>query len=171
MNRLADILNSKPALKQIILSKDRHDLSNFLYSVQEALRSGYITEEDFRLFRNGFAIDCVLNLTDDLKEQKRELQTAELLDKINYLSLVPDTESLNTTYTHPQIIEGVSRDDHDLAWWYKSGTFNTLPVETKVKIGIKLLELGNISKAKEVMQSINHELEYTRNNEKKGTQL
>lgn len=163
---------SRTELKKLICSENRHDLSNFLYAVAEAKKIGYVDDEHFALFREGYAVDCVLSLDQTLKEQGRTLQSAELLDKINYLSLVPDVESLNTTFTHPQIVDGVIKGNRDLSWWYSCGTLETLPTETKLKFGMKLMESGDMDKATEVFKIVNHDLEYQRKSdmEKKTSQ-
>ena len=157
-------MNNKNFLMNLIASEDRHDFSNFLYDVEDAKRKGLLEDDDFELFRNGFVVNAVISLKDAKNVIGRELQPAELLDKVNYLSLVPDFESLNVAYTNDTIIEGLCNDDEDFSWWFTCGTMGSLPVEVRNNIAIKLLEKGQIDKAKYVLNAIARTLEFEREN-------
>ena len=157
-------MNSKNFLLSLVLSDDRHDLSNFLYDVDDAKRNEMIDSDDFILFRNGFVVNSIVELKKNPKMAGRELQPSEILDKINYLSLIPDVESLNTSYTNSDIIDGLCCKDRDFSWWFGCGTMTSLPVETRNKIAIKLLDKGNVEMAKDVLVSISKSLEYEREN-------
>ena len=82
------------------------------------------------------------------------MQTAELLDKVNYLSIIPDFESLNVAYTNDTIINGLCNGDDDFSWWFTCGTMSTLPVEIRNNIAMKLLGRGETEKTMYVLQSI-----------------
>lgn len=157
-------MKNKSFLLNLIASEDRHDFSNFLYDVERAKRHGLIDEEDFVLFRNGFVVNSVVALKDAKNVIGRELLTAELLDKVNYLSLIPDFESLNVCYTNKTIIDGLCNDDNDFSWWFSCGTMHCLPVEVRNNVAIKLLESGKIDKAIYVLDSISRTLEFERLN-------
>ena len=159
-----DKIRDKNFLLNLIASEDRHDFSNFLYDVDRAKRAGLLEDGDFVLFRNGFVVNAIVSLKDSKNVIGRELQTAELLDKVNYLSLIPDFESLNVSYTNDTIIEGLCNDDRDFSWWFTCGTMHSLPVEVKNNIAIKLLEKGKVDKARYVLDSIARTLKFEREN-------
>lgn len=158
-----DTLNNSTDFVSLIISEDRHDLSNFLYQVDEYNNSGLLNDDDFFLFRNGYAIETVLGIK---KYVKRDLQPSEILDKINYLSLVPDTESLIKTFTNKELLEGVKDGDRDLSYWFNCGTLESLPIEVRSNIASKLLEIGEVDKAKKVINSINDTLKNEREMDK-----
>lgn len=156
-------MKNKKFLLNLIASEDRHDFSNFLYDVERAKRYGLIDDDDFVLFRNGFVVNSVVALKDSKNVIGRKLLPAELLDKVNYLSLIPDFESLNVCYTNKTIIDGLCNDDRDFSWWFTCGTMHCLPVEVRNNIAIKLLENGKIEKALYVLESMSKSLEFDRN--------
>ena len=166
VNRINNIdkIRDKNFLLNLIASEDRHDFSNFLYDVDRAKRAGLLEDGDFVLFRNGFVVNAIVSLKDSKNVIGRELQTAELLDKVNYLSLIPDFESLNVSYTNDTIIEGLCNNDKDFSWWFTCGTMHSLPVEVKNNIAIKLLEKGKVDKARYVLDSIARTLKFEREN-------
>lgn len=164
MSNIVDKMNNKAFLLNLIASEDRHDFSNFLYDVDNAKRDGLLKDDDFALFRNGFVVNAVVSLKDAKSVIGRELQTAELLDKVNYLSIIPDFESLNVSFTNDSIIEGLCNGDRDFSWWFTCGTMSSLLVEVKNNIAIKLLEKGQLDKAKYVLDSIARTLEFEREN-------
>lgn len=154
MRLIIENMRDKNFLLNLIASEDRHDFSNFLHEVYRAKEMGLLEEDDFILFRNGFVVNAVIALKDAKNVIGRELQTAELLDKVNYLSLIPDIESLNVAYTNETIINGLCSGDDDFSWWFTCGTMSTLPVEVRNNIAIKLLEKGETDKVKYVLDSI-----------------
>jgi hypothetical protein len=158
VNRIRD----KNFILELITSEDRHDLSNFLFKVEEAKRAGLIQDDDFELFRNGFVVNAILSLKDSKNVIGRVLQPAELLDKVNYLSLIPDIESLNVAYTNDTIIDGLCRNDRDFSWWFTCGTMSNLPVEVRNNIAIKLLNRGEVDKALYVLHSIQNTMKVDR---------
>jgi len=157
-----DKMQSKEFLLNLIASENRHDLSNFLIDVQDMSRNGLINDEDFTLFRNGFVVNSVIALKNAENVIGRNLQTAELLDKVNYLSLVPDFESLNVTYTNNTILDGLCNNDRDFSWWFTCGTMSSLPVEVRNNIAIKLLEKGETEKVGYILTTIGRTLEFER---------
>lgn len=155
-------IKDKTFLLNLIASEDRHDFSNFLYEVVEDKRNGLLSDDDFILFRNGFVVNAIIALKDSKSSIGRELQTAELLDKINYLSLVPDLESLNVAFTNDTIIDGLCNNDNDFSWWFSCGTMSNLPVEVRNNIAMKLLSRGETEKTMYVLESISRTLKVER---------
>ena len=159
-----DKMQDKNFLLKLIASEDRHDFSNFLYEVEKAKREGLLEDSDFLLFRNGFVVNAIIELKDAKNVIGRDLQPSELLDKVNYLSLVPDFESLNVAYTNDTIIDGLCNNDRDFSWWFTCGTMSCLPVEIRNNIAIKLLDKGEVQKAMYVLESVKRTLKYEREN-------
>ena len=155
-------MKNKIYLLDLIASEDRHDFSNFLYDVDNAKRHGLIDDDDFILFRNGFVVNSVVALRFGKKVLKRELQPSELLDKINYLSLIADFESLNVAYTNDTIINGLCNNDRDFSWWFTCGTMSSLPIEVRNNIAMKLLSKGDSEKALYVLKSIERTMKINR---------
>ena len=161
-SKIETILNSKDLLFKIITSDDRHDLSNFLYDVQRALNNGTLQPkwDTFRLFKNGYVLDCILGLK-ELEKEGRKIQQGEILDKINYLSLLPDIQSLTNIYTDSRIIASVvdntsqeyQKYGENIAFWFDCGTGWNLPFETKRQIAKKLSEVGAENKAIYIIDS------------------
>lgn len=153
------VLQSEGSLREVIMSEDRHDLSNFLWKVRDlTANGGILPEEDpFRLFRSGYALDCVLGI-----RTVRTPYSAEILDKINYLTLVPDIESLNRTFTDSRLISGVVSNDKDAAFWFRSGGMFNLPVETKVKMASALIRADAPEKALTALDTVARDLETQR---------
>ena len=164
MSNIVDKMTNKTFLLNLITSEDRHDFSNFLYEVENAKRNGLLKDADFELFRNGFVVNAVVSLKDAKNVIGRNLQSSELLDKINYLSLIPDFESLNVSYTHPAIIDGLCNNDRDFSWWFTCGTMSCLPVEIRNNIAMKLLEKGKTDKVMYVLDSVAGTLKFERDN-------
>ena len=147
-------MKDKNFLLNLITSEDRHDFSNFLDDMSRAYGMGLLEDDDFVLFRNGFVVNAVVSLKDSRKVIGRELQSGELLDKINYLSMIPDFESLNVAYTNDTIIDGLCNNDRDFSWWFTCGTMSNLPIEVRNNIAMKLLSKGQTEKVMYVLQSI-----------------
>lgn len=162
-----DRIKDKNFLLNLIASEDRHDFSNFLYEVDKAKRMGLLNDDDFTLFRNGFVVNAIIALKDSKNAIGRELQPAELLDKVNYLSLVPDLESLNVAYTNDTIIDGLCNNDRDFSWWFTCGTMSSLPIEVRNNIAMKLLSKGEAEKVMYVLKSIDRTMKI--NKEYDGT--
>lgn len=156
MLSVRDILSSETALTSLIISEERNDFVDFLFKVKGVKENDELNNDDFELFRNGFVINTILQLQ---KIAKRELQSSEMIEKINYLALVPDVESLNRSYTDPKLIDGLVANIRDFSFWFNSGIMDSLPIETKNKIAIELLNAGDIDKATKALKSIDHDLE------------
>ena len=151
------LVNDFDAIRRIIAyDGDRHYLCAFIDEINEALESKVITGEDLHYFRSGEFADAIVHLKETINEvNPHELQTAERLDKINYISLLEDAQSLAVSYTHPEIIDalcGESMDPSasDLVWWSNSGTFSSLPGNVQIIIVNEVLKRGNLEAAQKL---------------------
>ena len=163
---ITDVLRSPIMIKQIIAySGDRHLLCAFFDIVNAELEKGRLTDDDMEFFRSGDLMDAIVNL-DKTIAGARDIFPAEILDKINYVSLIKDPKTLAVSYTHPVIIDALcgkrdtttyesARYTKDLVWWSKCGTFDTMNPEVKLVIVSELLKNGGASKAQELLEK-NH---------------
>lgn len=163
LGNIKNVVNNPEMLMNIIgYSGDRHYLCAFIDEVNKALEEKTLKEEDLSLFRNGFFVDKIINLKDTVEATfPRELQTAERLDKINYMSLLEDEKSLAVSYTHPEIIAALCGEntDKDLTWWLGSGTFASLPGDVQMVIIGEVLKRGNIEVAQKLIKDATYNLE------------
>ena len=92
---IKEVVNNPDMIKAIIAyDGDRHYLCAFIDSVNAALKDGTITEEDLHYFQSGKFMDAIVHLNQTIAEvDPHELQTAERLDKVNYVSLLEDPKS------------------------------------------------------------------------------
>ncbi len=148
---IKEIVNNPDAIRSIIAyDGDRHFLQAFLEAVNNAIDAGQIREEDLRFFRSGEFMDAIVHLDETIETvNPHEMQTAERLDKINYVSVFKDAKTLSVSYTHPEIIAalcGESKDSKpsDLTWWATCGTFGNLPNETQQTIEMEIFKRDNM---------------------------
>ena len=148
---IKEIVNNPDAIRGIIAyDGDRHYLQAFLETVNKAIKERILTEEDLHFFRNGEFMDAIVHLDETIAAvNPHEMQTAERLDKINYVSVFMDSKTLSVSYTHPEIIAalcGESKDSKpsDLTWWATCGTFGNLPNETQQTIEMEIFKRGNM---------------------------
>ena len=154
------IANNSEIIK-IIMSydTDRHLLCAFFDRINEALESGKLLPEVLTYFRTGEIMDDIIHLEEIIKkyghDKTRNLYNSEILDKINYVSLIKDEQSLSACYTHPDIIDAICgkmvKNVNQLRWWTTSGTFTTLPPKVQMRIITSVLEAGGIEESKKML--------------------
>ena len=93
---IKEIVNNPDAIRSIIAyDGDRHYLQAFLETVNNAIDARLVTEEDLRFFRSGEFMDAIVHLEETIEAvNPHEMQTAERLDKINYVSVFKDAKTL-----------------------------------------------------------------------------
>ncbi len=162
---IKDIVNNPDAIRSIIAyDGDRHYLCAFIDAINAGLKNGTLTEDDLYYFRNGEFVDSIVHLKETIAEvNPHEMQTAERLDKINYMSLLHDDKTLAVSYTHPEIIaalcdESMGSSADDLVWWSRSGTFTSLPGNVQMLIVNEVLKKGNLDVAQELVARSTHGL-------------
>ena len=164
---IKEVVNNPDMIKAIIAyDGDRHYLCAFIDSVNAALKDGTITEEDLHYFQSGKFMDAIVHLNQTIAEvDPHELQTAERLDKVNYVSLLEDSKTLAVSYTHPEIIAALCGDltwdenPDELVWWSKSGTFASLPSNVQMVILNELLKRGKADVARSLVSQATYGLE------------
>lgn len=164
---IEEIVNDENIINQIIsYNGDRHLIYAFFDKVNMALQKKQLNPESLTYFRSGKLMDSIINLEETLEKcgSTRKPYTAEKLDKINYISLIDDKETLAISYTHPKILDAICRNSNssntsDLTWWYKCGTFTGLPYEVQAAIGLTLLKTrGNDELVKSMLENASREL-------------
>ena len=156
---IRDVLRNETRLKQIIAYPgDRHLLCAFADVVNESIIKGELSKYDLELLRSGKFMDMIVNLEQTINEvYPREMYTAELLDKINYVSLIQDSQTLAASYTHPTIIDALCgkadyvKNKEQLVWWRDCGTFTSLPSKVQSLITFKVIQNGNLEAAKDLL--------------------
>jgi len=156
---IKDVLRNETRLKQIIAYPgDRHLLCAFADIVNEAIIKGDVSKYDLEILRSGKFMDMIVNLEQTINEvYPRQMYTAELLDKINYVSLIQDPQTLAASYTHPTIIDALcgkadyANNHEQLVWWRDCGTFTSLPSKVQSLITFKVIQNGNLEAAKDLL--------------------
>ncbi len=164
---IKEVVNNPDMIKAIIAyDGDRHYLCAFIDAINGALKDGTITEEDLHYFQNGEFMDAIVHLNQTIADvNPHELQTAERLDKVNYVSLLEDPKTLAVSYTHPEIIAALCGDltwdenPDELVWWSKSGTFASLPSNVQMVILNELLKRGKADVAQSLVSQATYGLE------------
>ena len=143
MGPIENIVANPNLINEVIAyDTDRHLLCALFDRINEALEAGRIVPEQLSFFRTGAAMDGIINLKQTIErfgnDPAREVYPAEILDKVNYVSLLRDPESLAACYTHPEIIKALCDEPvsnkRDLVWWANCGTFTSLPREVQITI-------------------------------------
>jgi len=171
LGSIKDIMNNEYFLYAIIAY---HGDSRLLYAlfnkVNEGLKNGVLTNEDLEFFRSGKLINAIVNLNETTEIYgNRKPFTSERLEKINYISLIQDEETLSVSYTHPRIIDAICGDTHydnkyyELIYFIECGIYDKLPKETQKIIVSKVLKKGNIEEARKLSQNLDKNIKtYTR---------
>lgn len=164
---IKEIIKNDNLLSNILSSNyDRHMICFIFDKVNKGLEKGEITSEDLSLLRSGFLTKQILNLPSEVQKKGRNLYPFEIGDKLNYMSLIKDTETLNACYTNDTLLKQITETpNNENKYWITSGTFLNLPTETQVKVSRKFLELGNIELASELMEIVESKLENKRHRE------
>jgi len=170
---IKDIVKNETMLKNIIsYGGDRHLLCALFDEINLGIESGTIQDEDLQYFRSGKIMDYIVNLEQTIYETKpRQTFPAERLDKVNYVSLIKDDQTLAACYTHPEIINALCGNGHrDLVWWKDCGTYSTLPANVKMVIVSDVFKKGNMVVTQELMEMGTYRLQtYEQKNSKDRT--
>lgn len=160
LGAIEEIVTDRKKIIDIISDdSDRHLLCAFFDEINEAIKSGKINpDKDLKLFRDGTVMDLIIHLENTvmMSSYPRKLFQSERLDKINYLSLIEDEQTLAVSYTHPHIIAALcgmyfNGNSRDLTWWRDSGTFIYLPEKVKSLIILEVL-VESPKRATELLQ-------------------
>lgn len=154
-----EVIRDADKIKAILaFNGDRHLICALFEAVTDGLERGQISDDDMRFFRSGELMDWIVNLGDTVNQfGPRELFSAERLDKINYVSMVRDSETLAACYTHPVLIDAIcglgeqNYDTRDLLWWTNCGTLNSFPSDVKVVIAAEVLKKGGTQFAQSLL--------------------
>jgi len=161
MGPLREIIRSEYMLKNIIsYNGDRHLICALFDEVNAALENRTITEDDLAVLRSGVLMDMIVNLEKTVQETApRPLFLSERLDKVNYVSLINDPQTLASCFTHPDILAAISGENYnrDLAYWVEAGTFSSqLPSNVRSLIINEVLKKGNIEVAQRLLEQTSY---------------
>lgn len=168
MGGVREILHNPTLLSQIVnYNGDRHLIATFIYEVNDRLRDGMITEEDLVMFRNGYVGNLIMELPFTVKRKGRELYNFELGDKLNYLTLINDIESLNMSFLKPELIEAIVKNTStELTYWFDQ--VYRFSIETQVKLANQLLVKGGVEPAKKILGRLSETMARHRKQQEKG---
>ena len=162
------MLKSESEIKSMILSSgDRHQFSNFLYAVNGMMKQGILNEDDLQVIRSGNLANYILHLKEFAG---RPLQPFEIGDKLNYLTLLNDTETLNAWFLNEDIINNIGEQSKSSECNYWLQSIGSMPIETRTKLAQELIKHGYSEQAMEMLEKINKDLEFQREWEKEKAQ-
>lgn len=152
LGSIKEIINNEYFLYAIIsYNGDRRLLYVLFNKINKALKDNSINEEDLAFFRSGKLIDAIINLHSTTEYYAgRKPYTSERLDKINYISILEDEETLSVSYTHPRIIDAICGDTHfdnksyELIDFIECGIYDKLPTTIKQKILLEIQKRNNL---------------------------
>lgn len=159
---IKQVVNSPDMINQIIsYNGDRHLLCALFDRINLGIKSGEISEEDLNYLRSGKMMDAIVNLDKTVQQYaSRQSFRAERLDKINYVSLLEDPQTLAVSYTHPMIIDALCEQatydkmPDELTWFQSCGTFGSLPKTVQAAIVSSVLTRGNLEIAQKLLKDI-----------------
>lgn len=175
-----DKIVKNPDVIRMIISfdTDRHLLCALFDRINEAIEAGRILPEELDYFRSGMLMDDIVHLESTIKgyghDNMRGLYPAEILDKVNYVSLLKDEVSLSACYTHPEILDAICGKNvphaSDLKWWLTSGTFNSLPNIVQSRVVASVMEKGDYELAHKLVMEMCYNMPISKvNSETKKT--
>ena len=157
------IAKNPDAIKMILsFDTDRHLFCALIDRINDAIESGKILPEELSYFRSGMLMDDIIHLEKVIRtfghDSTRGLYPSEILDKVNYVSLLRDPESLAACYTHPEIISAICGENvahaGDLKWWLTSGTFNTMDSRVQSRVIASVMEKGDYELAQRLVSEM-----------------
>ncbi len=163
------VVKNKEILLSILTSDiDRHLMCALFEEVNRGILRGDIEEKDLEILRSGWLTEQIINLEELVHQRGREIFPFEIGDKLNYISLLRDVPTLNASYGNSLLVQSIenakeSKMRQQLCFWMGSG----LPVETKLNIAKKFLEVGNSKIVMEYLSSATDDLKETRQREEK----
>ena len=163
INRFGNIKNiaKNPNIIRTILTSDmdRHVMCALIDKINEAVKAGKLSYDELPYFRNGLLADDIVNLDKliSVYNNSRELFPSEILDKLNYMSLIEDEKSLAANYTHPATINALcgkaKQNSRDLTWWSTCGTFTTMSPVVQQRIILSVMEQGDYETAQKMCEA------------------
>ncbi len=138
---------------------DRHLLCALIHKINEEVEAGRLSYDELPYFRDGLLADDIINLGKliPIYNIPRDLFESEILDKLNYISLINDEKALAANYTHPSIVAALcgkaKTNARDLTWWSTSGTFSSLPPMVQQRIMLSVMEQGDYKTAHKMCEA------------------
>lgn len=163
IGKIKDIVTSEEKLMKILTyNGDRHLIAFFYEMLNKSIEYGEVKPEDLWLIRSGWLAKATIHLKDNLVG--RDLYSFEVGDKINYASLLKDTESQIAIFTQPEIVGAfagtIPDPTHELR--YCGSSFYSWNTETQVKFVEEILKQGNREVALDYLSLMTKRLERDR---------
>lgn len=168
LGTVKEILNSKELLLQIITYHgDRHLINQFYDMLNEEIERGTITPEDMEILRSPWFSSCLVDLEVYLAASGRNAYNFEKADKLNYSTLIKDTETQISIFTNKRIINALAEIEPNQELTYFEQSIGYLSFETQIKIANEVIKAGNIEKGTKILEDAIYRIEYMRKYEEK----
>ena len=162
---IEEVAKNPDRIRQVLSADtDRHLFCALIDRINDAVEAKRLSYEELPYLRQGLLMDDIVKLKDLIPlygdDPKRLLYSSEILDKVNYVSLLKDPQILAANYTHPAIINALTGKvpNSELVWWSNCGTFTTLPPEVQERIVLSVMQAGDIELAQTLLASATHRL-------------
>ncbi len=154
---ITKIINDKNKMIDVLTySGNKFFLVAFFDEVSRKIANGTIKDEDLMLFRSGWLVKQILNLEKLVKQKGRFLYYYEIGDKLNYISLIKDFDTVNANYTNPILIKKIINNPYnsELRYWLTSGSiYMILPFEIQRNIAISFHKYGGLEIASRILDT------------------
>lgn len=163
LGSIREILNNKELLLEILTYfGDRHLIGQFYDMLNDAIEQGEVLPEDLAYLRSGWLGNCIVNLNDYVNNVGRNLYPFEIGDKLNYTTLVRDTETQIATFTNKRVIEAIAGITPDKQLSYCEQSLGYLTPEAQLRVIQEIMKVGNIEKAMYMLNELTKKLESAR---------
>ena len=162
INSLGDIrnvANNVDIIRAILTSNmDRHLICALIDKINAAVEAKQLSYDELPYFRSGQLADDIIKLRELIpiygNVPSRGLFPSEILDKLNYMSIISDPQTLSANYTHPTIIGALAGKEmnpgHELTWWSTCGTFSTMDPKVQQRIILSVMQEGDFETAQKL---------------------
>ena len=118
---IQEVVKDKEILKIIVNSPYKFLLLCLVEKINYALINSELDEFDLSILRSDFLMNCVLELYDNIKKNKK--RKYEVGDKIIYLSMIKDYETLYNNFFNSSLIYEIYKnfDDTELIQFITTG--------------------------------------------------
>lgn len=158
-NEMLEVMRREDAVYSMLKSDDKRPIKNLLAGVRNAQDQGVnFYPQDFAVFRDPKFPETVVAL-DQINPNINRYEKGEIL---KYMSIFPDTDSLNIWFSNRKLMEDMSKDENSLFTLFMTESVYNLPVEVRSRMVTSLIEIGDTQKAALVSKTISETTERER---------